>query len=105
MAPPDSSSTGSQEQRDADDGQNSAPKATETVDENHNQAQLLVAGLHRDGEQARIVEVIRRRQQKCDEKYYTFEYIWESVLYFSGFADEHPSSTQQLNDTQIDNGG
>jgi hypothetical protein len=108
-APPGRNSTddGSQEQRDADVSQNSATKAT--VDENQNQEQqLLMAGLHRDGEQARIVEVIRRRQQKCDEKYYTFEYFWESVLYYSGFAEEHPSSIQiqQLNDdTQIDNGG
>ena len=109
MAAPGRNSTGdgSQEQRDADDSQNSATK--ETVDENQNQEQqLLMAGLHRDGEQARIVEVIRRRQQKYDEKYYTFEYFWESVLYYSGFAEEHPSSIQiqQLNDdTRIDNGG
>lgn len=95
-----------EQQRDAPgNSQSSASKAT--VDENRNQAQqLLVAGLHRDGEQARIVEVIRRRQmQNYDENYFSFEYMWGSVLYYSGFADEHPSSTQRLNDTQIDHDG
>ena len=108
MAPPNGSNdnNGSQErQRDAPgNSKSSASKAT--VDENHNQTQqMLVAGLHRDGEQARIVEAIRQRQQEYDENYFTFEYMWGSVLYYSGFADEHPSSTQQLNDSQLDHDG
>ena len=74
--------------------------AADAADEKHNQQQLMVAGLHRDGEQARIVEAIRRRQIQQYENQYTFEYVWGSVLYYSGFADEHPSLTFQCDDAQ-----
>ncbi|KAK1744917.1 hypothetical protein QTG54_004208 [Skeletonema marinoi] len=90
------------------DGNNNGDSSQEQRDSGNRQSsqQLLVAGLHRDGEQARIVEVIRRRQmQQYDESYYTFEYVWGSVLYYSGFADEHPSSTPQVNDTQFGDDG
>ncbi len=102
-----SNGNGAQQQRDAPPGNSQSSSSKATVDESHTQAQqLLVAGLHRDGEQARIVEVIRRRQmQKYDENYFTFEYMWGSVLYYSGFADEHPLRAQQLNDTKLDDDG
>jgi hypothetical protein len=107
-SPRDTTQEVQKEQRDADsNSQRSAPKGKEATKETprhdqQQQQQLLVAGLHRDGEQARIVEVIRRRQvQQYNEKY-TFQYMWGSVLYYSGFADEHPSSTHhQFNDTQL----
>jgi len=101
-----SSSSPAKEPRDADKSQCAAPKGKEATQESpHNrQQQQLLAGLHRDGEQARIVEVIRRRQVQQYNERYTFQYMWGSVLYYSGFADEHPSSTQlrQFNDTQHD---
>ena len=98
-----------QEQRCVDNSQTSAPRGKEATEEsphlNQQQHQVLVAGLHRDGEQARIVEVIRRRQMQQNNELYTLQYLWGSVMYYSGFADEHPSSTSLSNDTQLDDDG
>jgi hypothetical protein len=91
---------GKREQRDARNSQSSTPSPRHK--------QMMVAGLHRDGEQARIVEAIRRRQmeqQHQHDEQSTLEYVWENVLYYIGFADDsaydHPgSSTSQTNGTQ-----
>ena len=91
---------GKREQRDARNSQSSTPSPRHK--------QMMVAGLHRDGEQARIVEAIRRRQleqQHQHDEQSTLEYVWENVLYYSGFADDsaydHPgSSISQTNGAQ-----
>ena len=48
------------------------------------------AGLHRDGEQARIVDVVRRRQQALQQLIYheqgTFEWL-EEMLASAGIID------------------
>src|SRR5210317_2249895 len=70
---------GKREQRDARNSQSSTPSPRHK--------QMMVAGLHRDGEQARIVEAIRRRQmeqQQQHDEQSTLEYVWENVLYYSG---------------------
>ena len=91
---------GKREQRDARNSQSSTPSPRHK--------QMMVAGLHRDGEQARIVEAIRRRQmeqQHQHDEQSTLEYVWENVLYYSGFADDSAydhsgSSISQTNGTQ-----